>query len=656
MLSSGKGRRSFAIAGAGLVVGQLAAIADLAFVMWKEHLYPHEVLLLQVGSWALPMAAFNLALFLPLALLASLVADVALRHWQSVPSRAPGPAAHFALTLALAMVSLGGLRSLLAAEEHSLLTSLLTVGAMATILLVPFVLMRAGWLQHVVPVEALYRPRGTLASWLTTLAVVTGVLVLPTQASLLARHPERPRADDRPNVLLVVLDTMRGDALSRVLDGRTITPNLDKLAREGVSFRRALSASPWSLPSHASIFTGLYPSQHGASWQNRHLDSSLTTLAEFLRDRGYETVGYSENPFVGAATGLSQGFSTFRRVHLKEPIGLRATKALRDRLGSHRTREYTASTMNHVWSWCITRRDESRPFFLFLNLMAPHLPHYPRSDSPASVQIPDAALTKIEPVNRIPELHYLERYRLDDQRMKALEDLYASDIAYLDAWLGRLFEVLEQRKVLDRTVIIITSDHGESFGDHGLIEHQFGIYNTLLHVPLIVRYPPAIPAGTVADPVVSTASLFATVAELTRLPIAAPAEGFERRSLLGRSDGPILAQYENAIEMLRGVFETEAPEVLNSFDFRRFDRSFEAIVDDGYKLIRDSRGTVELYDLETDWQESRDLALQDGARAAALAARLDAQLAALAKPERAVEAPQLDPSTEEALRDLGYID
>jgi arylsulfatase A-like enzyme len=655
-MSSGKGRRFLAIAGVGFVVGQLAAIADLVFVMWKEHLLPYEVLLLKVGSWAVPMAAYNLALFLPVALLASLVADEALRHWQSAPSRRAGPAAHFALTLALVTVSLGGFRSLLAADQHSLLTSLLVVGAMAAILVLPFGLMRAGWLQHVVPIEALYRPRGTLASWLATLAVVTGVLVLPTEASYLAIHPEPPRADDRPNVLLVVLDTMRGDALSRALDGRSITPNLDKLAREGLTFRRALSASPWSLPSHASMFTGLYPSQHGASWQNRHLDSSYLTLAEFLRDRGYQTVGYSENPFVGAATGLSQGFSAFRRVHLKEPIGLRVTKVLRDRLGSQRTREYTESTMNHVWSWCITRRDESRPFFLFLNLMAPHLPHYPRSDSPAPVRVSDATLAKIEPVNMIPELHYLERYRLDDQPMNALEELYASDIAYLDAWLGRLFQLLEKREVLDRTVVIVTSDHGENFGDHDLIEHQFSVYNSLLHVPLVLRYPPAIPAGTVADRLVSTASLFATVAELTRLPIEAPVEGFERRSVLGRSDGPILAQYENAIEMLRGVFETEAPDALSSFDFRRFDRSFEAIVDDGYKLIRDSRGAIELYDMETDWQESRDLASQDRARAAALSARLDAQLAMLAKPMRALEAPQLDPTTEEALRDLGYVD
>ena len=179
--------------------------------------------------------------------------------------------------------------------------------------------------------------------------------------------------------------------------------------------------------------------------------------------------------------------------------------------------------------------------------------------------------------------------------------LYEGDIAYLDAKLGELFGFLKNSNVVDNTVFIITSDHGENFGDHGLIEHQFCLYNSLLHVPLIIRYPDKVRPGTTNTELVSTIFLFQTVVDLIGAPKNKNIQRIENRSLVRfNRDKHIYAEHNNPVRTLKGVIGDETPD---DFNFEPFDKYLECVYGPNYKFIWSSSGRHELYNMKMDWQE-----------------------------------------------------
>ncbi len=504
------------------------------------------------------------------------------------------------------------------------------------------------------------RPRSGIAAASLGLAAGLFILAGPLLQRALLPNGSRPAGRNRfPNILLVMLDTVRADALSCIDPVSGQSPNLDRLAREGVLFRRAVSPAPWTVPSHGSLFTGLFPSQHGANWDRPALNENLRTLAEALYERGYRTVGFSENPSVSRIMGFGQGFEEFDDMYLnlRRAMGPGLIAAVRSRVfGRRPTLEYTADTTAQFVRWLRGNAlgQEAPPFFAFLNYVAGHLPDYARDGSHPPLPARDA-LERVERVSELGSRNYLPGYALSPAEMDVLRAFYRGDVAYLDAKLGLLFDFLRSRELLDETVVVVVSDHGENFGDHGLIEHSFNLYNTVLHVPLIIRFPAKVGAGTLRGDLVSTVHLGDTILDLAGIEDRAASSGpGARQSLFGPSpDREIFAEVEDLVGMLRLQLASEPSAA--GFNFAPFEKSLECIYEDGRKLIRSSNGRVELYDTVNDWAETKDLSAAEPDRVKALAARLSAWRQGLVVPRLDQPPRSPDRALREALKSLGYV-
>ena len=386
-------------------------------------------------------------------------------------------------------------------------------------------------------------------------------------------------------------------------------------------------------------------------------DDEFFTLAEYLGKAGYQTVGYSENPFVSRGNGLAQGFREFYEMYTypkRSLLDRLASKTRKTLLNYRETREFAEDTTDSFKLWILKNygAKNPKPFFAFLNLMPAHLPNYPRPElrtgSPSS-----ADLEKIEPVNLMPEKFYLPRYRLSDGQLDIMRLLYEGDIAYLDSKIGEIFRFLKEHKVLDDTIIVITSDHGENFGDHDLIEHQFCLYNSLLHVPLIIRYPKIFLPGAVKQEMVSTIFLFRTLADLIEVPADKDLAQLDKRSLLDeKANDPLYAEHENFINMIESVLAKEAPE---GFNFDRFNRHWKCIYNDDFKLIWSSNGQMELYRIAEDWEEEKNLIEDSPQIGRDLLGLLDGWQTSLWRMPFEKRSRKIDKAAEEALRTLGYI-
>jgi arylsulfatase A-like enzyme len=452
------------------------------------------------------------------------------------------------------------------------------------------------------------------SAFLVVCFLIVGSLLAPDVYSLYLRYPDHSRDQyaKAPNVLFVVLDTVRADRLSCYGYERTKTPIIDRIAREGVVFSNAFSTAPWTLSSHASMFTGLYPSQHQADWGHAYLDESFPTLAEHLRDAGYQTVAFSENPIVGGVSGLTRGFSEFHETW-RRPLVVRALVRVATGVLRYKERlEYAERSVGLLERWVSNNNRSQKPFFAFVNLMAAHHPRYPRSGS-ASRSWARESLARIEPVNLIPEKFCLPEFKLNQQELAIMADIYDGEISYLDSQVGDLISSLAKAGILDETIVILTSDHGENFGEHGLLGHQLCLYDTLLRVPLILRYPALLRPERI-EKRVSTVSLFKAVVTLvgTRRGGSAAKTQVDPSGLL-QGQGFIVAEMSNEVDIVNRV-RGEGLGV----DFSRFDRSLKCVVEGNYKFIWSSNGKHELYRIERDPQEADNVIEKDQDQARAL--------------------------------------
>jgi arylsulfatase A-like enzyme len=404
------------------------------------------------------------------------------------------------------------------------------------------------------------------------------------------------------NVLLIVLDTLRADHLSAYGYGRPTSPRLDSFAKQGVLFENAFSTTSWTLPSHASLFTGRYSREHRASWKNPGgmFSSGSPTLAEVLRSRGYRTAAFSANPFwVSRETGLGRGFIRFEDYCQSVADGLLRTaygrafhSAVLRRLGFEDipARRRAQQINGSVLSWI--RRDPRRPFFVFANYIDTHDPYLP----------PEPFASKFSP--RPPRGILNTVMRRFDPSLTAAErqaeiDAYDGAIAYLDHHLGRLLDELEGMGLADNTLVVITSDHGEAFGEHGLFLHSHSLYRELVHVPLLVRLPGWVPAGVRVSQPVTNAAVAATVVDL----IGAGSNPFPGPSLalLWRpADDPVPEWPAPAMELERMPWKPQRYPVRHG--------SIESLVTPRWHFIRYEKWGPELYDWRADPEETRNLA------------------------------------------------
>ena len=491
-----------------------------------------------------------------------------------------------------------------------------------------------------------------------------------------ARSPSavRPRAAaGAPNILLIVLDTARADHLSISGYERETTPFLRVLAGESLVYERAVSPSPWTMPAHASIFTGQYPSVHQATFAHRFLSSDLVTLAEILKKSGYATAGFSANPNVSRAFNFNQGFDDFYELFklnglwdvagldplakLRTLKGFRTVLGISQMKGSDRAAEQTEGFVSR---WLDGRKAAAagEPFFIFINYLPPHLPYHPPAayrerflDRPLSPAVRELTTIRCFPAvwSRIAEPASM---RPDDYA--ALAGLYDGELAFCDACVERLIEAMRGRGLLDNTVVVVTSDHGENLGEHGgLLNHSFSIHQTVLRVPLLVHYPKNINRIGKYPGLVSTGSIFPTVLKLAG---AAPAadwpSAFPSLPESPTESGPetVISEYELPL------LELAALDQVPGADIRPYAVSQRAIQDGRWKLVSRSDGKAFLFDLAADAGEDSPLAAAspDGVR---LLKMLDDWRTGLRIPHFSPESsvPAHDKRTIELLKSLGYV-
>jgi len=480
-----------------------------------------------------------------------------------------------------------------------------------------------------------------------------------------ARPSGLPPPQGAPNILLVVLDAVRVDHCSAYGYGRPTTPNIEALSREGTLFLKAVTPGIWTVPSHASLFTGLHPSAHGADRTHPYLSSRLETLAERLGSAGYQTASFSGNPWISAESGLGQGFEELRvpwqlkssdRSRSDQPFAVRlAVRLLRAAESDPLMRSRAEYIGREALEWLDDARDPTRPFLVFVNFFDAHAPRDPPPDLMRRFLPPGADPSESRRIGRIrtSDLEFGE-VRLTAQEQGLLSCLYDAEVARADRGLGALVSGLASRGLLDGTVLAVTADHGENFGEKGMWGHHLIINESLLHVPLLVRYPARFPPGRREPALVQIHDLFPTLLELAGVP---------RRA--GENRQPTLFPESLASSGREFAFAEEPVPtmVLDRLSARFPGRSLDAYnralwsaTDGRFKAVLSSRGERWLYDLDTDPREERDLSASMPEVMSRLTAALEEHIRIETARRPAPEQNETMPSELiEQLRVLGYV-
>lgn len=457
-----------------------------------------------------------------------------------------------------------------------------------------------------------------------------------------------------PNIILMVLDTVGAKHLSLYGYGRPTTPHLERLAQECSVFTRCLAPACWTVPSHASLFTGLYPSQHGAFENNVVLRDNLPHLVPILKASGYATYGISANSLVSPASGLCPGFDEFHDLGFQDssPIlamlkgleppapegrgalaarlqqtadgknvlgallfylwetgrvrevaatfGELAAKQLRKWLTPRpidNTAPYTRKTVRLIRDLLQGRASQNAPFFLFVNFLQAHQTYCPPRRWRRFSGLTDRAWVS-------PQKFYFHRDSSELAKMVATyANLYDDEIRFLDAIVGRIWDLVRRFPGFDDTVVIITSDHGEHLGERGHYTHMLSLYNELLWVPLIIRFPPGLAAPGPDRRLASLTDLYATILDLADSPMPRPETSFslaappQRELAVSQCVDPDMwrpyLQAKQEAHRRRG--ETFSPPV------------FAVTTDHGLKLIETRDGGLEVYRLQDSMIERQDL-------------------------------------------------
>jgi len=428
--------------------------------------------------------------------------------------------------------------------------------------------------------------------------------------------------DSRPNVVWLILDTARADAFSCYGNPRKTSPCLDKLAAEGALFERAYSQSSWTRPSHASMFTGLLPSGVGTTTEQGMLWDERTTVAEVLAEHGYATFACSSNLNVCGLTNLDQGFQRFHVLPWgrgpETPWLL--THALK---GLHRTDNGSAAMNRVATRWIDEARQAGRPFFLFINYFEVH--HvYGNTPGFRRWLPPGVGASRALRIPQNPEKYAAGAVSASSRDFEVLRALYEGDLTYLDERVGELAEHLRRLGTLDNTLLIVTSDHGEELGEHKRIEHRFGLRDTLLHVPLIIRYPGRFQAGTRRGDIVELTDLFPTILDVVGLAWDGR-EKLHGRSLLA-PPRPEAEQFAVAQRDLSLGWLTRMAAHYPWWDILPYLRRQMAIQGQRFKYLWSSDDTAELFDLSQDPLENHNVLDRFPEEAARLRAALEARL------------------------------
>ncbi len=420
----------------------------------------------------------------------------------------------------------------------------------------------------------------------------------------------------QPNIILITLDTTRADRLGCYGYERNTSPNIDKIAAESVLYKKAIATSSWTLPSHASLFTGKFSSSHGATYdpngplrlldaiegpkewnvfRARGLSQNELTLAQILKNAGYKTGAVAGGPWLKRVFGLDKGFDFYDDTE----IGT---------LNGRLARQVTASAINFL------EKVKGDNFFLFLNYFDAHSPYNP----------PEGFAKAFLPKGTELPIQY--------PSINQSNCLYDAEILYMDHYIGQLFEQLKKDKLYENTFIIITSDHGELLGEHGKFGHGLYLYQQELHIPLLLKYPGSEVSPVEKNDIVQLIDVFALILE--RIDIKVPAG--TQAGLPPDIGHPVLAE------------TYPLPIITKAGQWR-------AMFEKDYKFIWNSKNNHLLFNLKNNPEENKNLFRRNKYKVNIMLARLDKYISALPKPGPADPAKEIDQETMKALKSLGYV-
>jgi arylsulfatase A-like enzyme len=502
---------------------------------------------------------------------------------------------------------------------------------------------------------ALRWPRRAIAGFVLLSVGWIGVGAGSEPATRAAAPGDSGNAATRPNVVLIVLDTTRRDHLGCYGHTGGLTPNADRVAGEGTVYEDAISPSPWTVPSHASMFTGLHPMSHGCSYEHHNwLDDDFATIGEMLRDAGYETCAIYGNDHVKLCN-IVQGFDT--SIYTSERFSALMLAPIARSLGwpARWVDKGSTACVAELRRW-FARRDRTKPFCLFINLFEPHAPYLPPIGARRDGLPRDVGLIESTRFGYFfdPVAAHIRKEK--DARVQQLAAaLYRAEVRYQDQRLGQLLDLLRADRDLDNTLLIVTADHGENLGELGRWEHTHAVNETLLHVPLIIRMPSHFPPGTRLKGLCQTTDLVPTIFDT--LGIACPVEGLPGRSLLPskwRASEFAYAQ-EAPFYWHFGLIQATLGWRARISDF---DVIWRTIRDGRHKFVWASSGAHAVYDLLLDPLEAVNLLDQLPEKAAELHERLDAWRATQKPyvfPTEPLNPSPIEQDVIRRLRGLGYI-
>ncbi|TAH48423.1 MAG: hypothetical protein EYC68_20875 [Chloroflexota bacterium] len=439
----------------------------------------------------------------------------------------------------------------------------------------------------------------------------------------IAPQSSKVRPDARhPNILFVVMDATRAQNLSVYGYPRRTTPHLESFSEQCVVYESAIATSCWSLPCHASLFTGLYPSTHGADDQHQFLDAEHPIIGELLSNfHGYRTFAFCTKRDVSPVTGMNRGFQYFNPESNGRPfknVFRKLDNGVAKVLG---TRDNGLRDINHqLYQLLPQLKANDEPFFLFVSTVEAHIPYRPPKKF--NRFLPDGiSPQRAARVNMDRWKYMVGRVDMYPQDFEILRALYDAGIAYTDARLEELFGWLRELGLLDDMLVIITGDHGENLGEHNLMAHGYCLYDTVLRVPLIIHFPKGVtPPGRVTEQV-QAVDVLPTILTLLGDDTRAMYPYLQGNDLLSAARRPF-AVAEQANPDL-AIFHRRFPDD----DVSRYDRSLRMIRTECHKYIWASDGRHELYDLRDDPGETRNLIRREPELAVQLDRRLKEWLA-----------------------------
>lgn len=440
--------------------------------------------------------------------------------------------------------------------------------------------------------------------------------------------------DQYPNIIFLVLDTARAQNFFCYGHQRETTPHIDAFSDNYVKCENAISVAPWTLPSHASLFTGTPPAIHQTNSLDSAIPEALSTLPEVLTDMGYRTVGIASNPWLTSQFNVTNGFEDFH--HLFGPLAtesyrefvktvtdtsLPRYKRIQCLLQKQSVSALVKNSLNASFRYLNEQEDDGAAralkiakdvvdkfdrFFLFVNFLEPHLPYDPPEEYKRKF-IPDQVKeSRLESLNQDAIEYNIRNKEMSNDDFELLERLYDAELNYVDACIAELFQYMRDRGKFEDTLIFILGDHGENIGDHGLMGHQYSVHDTLVHIPLIFKPPITDAESRSIQHRVSSLDVPATVAEFL------PGENQSLKRFINQQKGelisenskrrsPVFAEYLNPMPPISRL-ETRLQN--DSFDVSQYDCALRAVYLQNWKLIRGSDGETKLYNIVEDPYET----------------------------------------------------